>query len=259
MISTRPHIIAALIPILALFLLYVGFAGASGAQWLPPGIQHPLGTDEFGRDILSTTLAATVYSLVKGLIMTGITMILALFLAEIITLSSSKFIAFILQLFANIIESVPAVLWVMIVIIVIPSPRFAVVTLAFTLVSLPFALNISSGEFLRLRSQPFVESAYLLGLSEPHILIRYLLPNMVEVMLPYTIQLLGIAIAIDGAIGVIGMGNRSDLDLGIFLLRGKEHFILHPQVLLASLAMYGVMYGYLVWSSGLVKRISDDN
>lgn len=258
MITSRSQLTILLLPTLVFLLLYAVFSGSPDTQWLPPGIEHPLGTDEFGRDILSITLAATAYSLIKGLFMTAVTMTLALFLAEIITLCSSKFSAFIVKLSANIIDSVPAVLWVMIMIIVIPSPRFAVVTLAFSLVSLPFALNIISGEFLRLRSQPFVESAYLLGLSEPRILLRYLLPNMIEVLKPYTIQLLGIAIAIDGAIGVIGLGNRSDLDLGIFLLRGKEHFILHPQLLLAALTMYVIMYSYLVLSSGIAKRISDD-
>ena len=91
-----------------------------------------------------------------------------------------------------------------------------------------------------------MEAAYSLGASELRVLARYILPNAASVLVPFTGQILGAAIAVDGAIGVIGLGNRSDLDLGVFLLRGKETFGLHPQVLVLALGLYGLLYLYLL-------------
>lgn len=231
----------------------------SALQWVKPGIFHPLGTDEFGRDILASILAATGFSLLKGIIMAGITLILAVMLAEILSLQKNRFASLFVRITANIVESVPVVMWVLIVLVTMRQPRLLVVTTAFSLVCLPPALYIVSGELLRLRRLAYVEAAYLLGEGELKVLICHLLPNAIQVLFPYAIQILGAAIAIDGAIGVIGLGNRADLDLGIFLLRGKENFILHPQLLVAGLIMYSLIYGYLAFLSRYLKRMLNGN
>lgn len=217
--------------------------------WLAPGGIHPLGTDEFGRDIFFTSLAAAGFSLVKGFGIALVTLVMAIALAEGITLSGHRLPALAIRGVANVVESIPSVLWVMIVLIVLREPRLFVVGAAFALVTLPTAAHVLAGEILRLRTMPFVEAARQLGAGELRVLVVYVLPNARAVLVPYSLQLLGAAIAVDGAIGVIGLGNRSDIDLGILLLRGKENFVLHPQVLLASLALYAAIYAYLLYCS----------
>lgn len=237
----------------ALVAVAVGAAGATfsepAAPWLPPALMHPLGTDEFGRNILSASLAAGGVSLAKGFCIALATLIVALVLAEGITLSRHRLPAIAIRGAASVVESIPSVLWVMIVLIVLREPRLLVVGAAFAIVTLPTAAHVIAGELLRLRAAPFVEAAYQLGAGESRVLIAYVLPNARAVLAPYALQVLGAAIAVDGAIGVIGLGNRSDLDLGIFLLRGKENFIVHPQLLLAALAVYAAIYAYLLYSS----------
>lgn len=234
--------------------LFHMFSVTQTGQWLAPSLSHPLGTDEFGRDIFSSALVATGLSLLKGLGITAITFLSAVAIAELITLQGQQRFTLGIRVASSIVESVPTVLWVMIALIVIKEPRFVVVALAFTLVTLPFTVHILSGELLRLRNEPYVETAYLLGAGELRVLLRYILPSAVAVLAPYAIQVLGMAIAVNGAIGVIGLGSRSDLDLGIFLLRGKENFILHPQILLVALTMYGLIYGYILWVGRRIGR-----
>lgn len=243
-----------LLPPLVGFTLFYLFSGEPGDPWAPPGFSHPLGTDEFARDVLATALAATGLSLLKGIAMTAATLVIAIVCAELATLRSSSAFSVVVRASASIIESVPVVLWVLIVLIVVTGPRLVVVGVAFTFVLLPSATHLLSGEFLRLREALYVEAAYLLGASELRVLARYILPNATAVLLPFAVQVLGTAIAVDGAIGVIGLGNRSDLDLGIFLLRGKESFFLHPQILGVALLMYALVYGYLVWAGALLSQ-----
>lgn len=223
--------------------------GEPAGQWLPAQVWYPLGTDEFGRDILSTSLTAAAASLLKGALIAMVTMTLALCVAVLSMLRSRRYVEPVTVAVAAVVESIPSVLWVLIVLVVVREPRLLVVGAAFCLVVLPGATRVIAGELSRLRAQPFVEAAYQLGAGELRVLFRYILPNAGAVLLPYGLQILGGAIAVDGAIGVIGLGNRSDLDLGIFLLRGKESFVLHPQLLLVALCMYALIYGYLMfWS-----------
>jgi hypothetical protein len=50
---------------------------------------------------------------------------------------------------------------------------------------------------------------------------------------------------VDGAVGIIGMGSRTELDLGVFLLRGQENFVLRPHLMMATLAVYVAIYAGL--------------
>ena len=231
------------------------FWSASGAQWTPASVVHPLGTDEFGRDLLATVLAATGLSLSKGLAIAATALGASIVATEMVTLRPRSGLAAVVRLCANVLESVPIVLWIFIVVIAVPGPRFLVVALAFCLVVLPTATQMLSGEFFRLRATPYVEAAYQLGAGELRVLVKYILPNAAAVIIPFGLQVLGAAIAVDGAIGVIGLGSRSDLDLGIFLLRGKENFFLHPQVLIAAVTAYGLLYAYLMWVGSAWARL----
>lgn len=236
---------------LILAIIAVLCAGSLEKPWSSPTLANPLGTDEFGRDVLSTAIVAAGFSLLKGLVMTGTTLILGLLAAEFATLARSAVLSGAIRMLARVIESIPVVFWVLVVVIVLREYRSIVAIVAFTLVVLPSAITIIAGELLRLRHVPFVEAAYLLGVPEPRVLFRHILPGASAVLLPFAVQILGGAIAVDGAIGVIGLGSRLDQDLGVFLIRGKENFQLHPQILLVAIAMYATVYLYLLQLSRL--------
>jgi len=246
--------VALLLPLLAGLGLYLAFSGEAGMPWASFSLRHPLGTDEFGRDVFATILAATGLSLFKGVLVTSVTLAFSVIVAEVVTLPRTASFATVIRVGASIVESVPVVLWVFIALIAVPGPRLVVVGLAFMVVVLPIAAHVLAGEFSRLRQALYVEAAYLAGAGELRVLARYILPNAKAVLMPFALQVLGAAIAVDGAIGVIGLGNRSDLDLGIFLLRGKESFFQHPQVLVLALLMYLVVYGYLLWLGSVAGR-----
>ena len=231
---------------LVLALLALLCAGSLAPPWSSPTLANPLGTDEFGRDVLSTAIIAAGLSLSKGLAMTGTTLVLGILAAECVTLARSAVLSEAIRLLARVIESIPVVLWVLIVVIVLKEHRSIVAGIAFTLVVLPSAITLVAGELLRLRHIPFVEAAYLLGVRESRVLLRYILPNATAVLLPFAVQILGGAVAVDGAIGVIGLGSRLDQDLGVFLIRGKENFLLHPQILIIAIAMYAAIYLHLL-------------
>ncbi len=236
--------------LLALILLLC--ARDANSVWAAPSLFDPLGTDEFGRDLLGTAIKAAGASLLKGLLITTAVMVVSLLAAEFLTLSRSWLASEGLRIVSRVMESVPVVMWVMIVVIVLEQQRSLVGGIVYAVVVLPTAVTILSGELFRLRHREYVEAAYLMGVAESRVLMRHLLPAMGAVLLPFAVQILGGAIAVDGAIGVIGQGSREQLDLGMFLIRGKESFQIHPQVLLVAIGMYLAIYAYLLQIARLV-------
>jgi ABC-type dipeptide/oligopeptide/nickel transport system permease subunit len=221
------------------------FALGASETWSVPSILDPLGTDEFGRDLLATAIVATGLSFAKGAALTMLVLCVGLLIAEGMTLARSEAASVAVTVVARILESVPTVLWVVVIVVLLKEQRVIVAAVAFVTIVAPSAATLMAGELQRLRRLPFIESAYLMGVSEGRILLRHVLPHAGPILLPFAIQVLGGAIAIDGAIGVLGLGSRSDLDLGVFLVRGKENFPLHPQVLWIGILMYGAVYAYL--------------
>jgi len=214
-------------------------------RWAAPTLSGPLGYDELGRNIITTLASAALLSLGKATLITAVVLLIAFVLGHFLSRSPHRYLGAGLQLVVNAVESVPPVLWVIAIFAALREPRLALVGLAFGLVTLPAAIALAAGEIRRLRHEPFVETAYGLGLSEWLVTWRHLLPNAAAVLLPFGFQVIGAALAVDGAVGIVGLGSRIDLDLGAFLLRGQENFQQHPALLIATLAVYLAIYAAL--------------
>ena len=235
------------VPPLCLLAIYLALPWALTDAWLPPSLVHPLGTDEFGRDLLANVILSTGLSALKGLGLAVLAFAFAGLVAYFAVVRGSRTVAVLLRGMTNVVESIPVLLWVLVAVIAINEPRVLVVALAFSIAALPAVSTVIAGELERLVHTPFIEAARMLGVREAHLLWRYLLPNAAAVLAPLVIQVLGAAIAVDGAIGVLGMGNRSQPDLGVMLLRGKENFTDNPQILLLAVGMFAALYAYLIW------------
>jgi peptide/nickel transport system permease protein len=203
--------------------------------------------DEFGRNTWRILALAVLYSFGKGLAITATVAFIAAAVAYLASRRDRQWTTLALRAVCAVVESVPLVLWIAIVVVSVKGPRLWITLVAFGVLVLPSVTQIFLGEFTRMRTAPFVEAAYLLGISEARVFARYLLPAALPVLVPVLIQVLGSAIAIDGAIGVLGLGNRSDIDLGVFLLRGKEQFVTRPELMISALLSYGALYAYLEW------------
>lgn len=209
-------------------------------------IYHLLGTDEFGRDLLLVFIASAGLSLIKGICWAIIVSIISGILSYFLIVTKKYFVSNILRAIFNMIESCPVILWVFLIVASLYYlPLYFSVTIAFVLGASPFAINVISGEFERLWDADYVRAARLTGITEFLIVKRYILKNAIPILLPLTIHITGIALAIDGAMGVIGLGNRSRLDLGILLLRGKEQILVRPYILMITVAIFILIYLYL--------------
>lgn len=233
------------LPLLAL-AAFLWFGLEPVESWISYSWQHPLGTDEFGRDFLAVLIGAMGLSLSKAVIITLIAIIISTVIAYLAIYFQNKVVEGFFRGIVIVVESCPILLWVFVVIIAFSRlPAVIAVTVAFIIAATPFVSNVIAGELERLWKADYVRAARILGIGEWRILMSYILPNAVSVLIPVALNVLGAALTVSGAIGILGMGNRSELDLGILLLRGKENVLQNPTILIVTVMTFIGIYIYI--------------
>ncbi len=205
-------------------------------------IPHVFGVDEFGRDNLIALIQAIAFSTVKGSVLACLAFGSAVAMGGFAASSSRRPVLAVIKVCAAVIESLPGLLWVLILVAAVKLHTGVVIAFAFLVISVPGAAQLAYAEFVRLQEYEFVLAAKAIGCNNVRIVLFHILPNSWALLAPVFFQLLGNAIAISGAIGLLGLGSREDLDLGVFLYRGKEQFSFNPGLLLASLGCYVLLY-----------------
>jgi peptide/nickel transport system permease protein len=231
-----------LLPLLLILACAILHPQMRSEPWLGPALERPLGTDEFGRDALLVLLAASGRSLAFGAFLAVVVTIIALGLAYMLVFRASPAVRGTALAAVQIVESVPVVIWVLVAFSAAGAASKSIAALVFFIAILPFSLALIAGEFWRLRERPYIDAALLLGSNVYRLLRWHLVPNAISVLLPLLVQIVGLAIMIEGAIGLLGFTNRTDLDLGVVLLRGKENVTAHPALLISTLVTFAIIF-----------------
>jgi len=216
------------------------------AAWAPASFALPLGADEFGRNAALVLLASAGRSLLLGFVLAAATLGISTLLAYLIVFGTSRRGAVLVGVVADIVEAVPTVLWVLATVAALKPSSSLIAGVALVLATVSFLTVIIRGELERLMGQGYVEASRLLGLSNPEIVLRHLFPNSLPVIGPIFMQIVGTAIAVYGAIGVLGFSRRTDLDLGMILVRGKENVVTHPMLLISGILTILALYLFLI-------------
>ncbi|MCU0885055.1 MAG: ABC transporter permease subunit [Beijerinckiaceae bacterium] len=213
--------------------------------WEAPRLNLLLGADEFGRNALLVLMVASGRSLASGGLLASLAILVALVFAAAMVRVRGTAATLITQALV-VVESIPVFVWILIIFVATRERLTSGITILFLIAVTPFAANILRGEFLRLLDQPFIHVARMAGMSWSRIMLRHVLPNASSVALPLFAQLLGLGLAIPGAIGILGFTNRTDLDLGVMLFRGKENVVDHPLLLISTIGGILLIYACIL-------------
>lgn len=248
----RRIVASLLIAVAALVQASVGlgvYGDPAGAPWAAPSLQHPLGLDEFGRDLLATAYLAAVNSLLYGLACALAALTVAAAIAYPVAFARSRWLALAIDAAARVVESLPVVIWVLLLTMLAPAAPSAISTVVFLVAVLPYLIRVVAGEFARLSRAPFVEAAQVQELPRHTLIARHLLPNAIGVLGPALAQVCGLAVAINGAIAIVGSAQRTHLTVGTFLLRGKENALTHPRLAVVAVLLLLSVF-VLIWLVG---------
>jgi peptide/nickel transport system permease protein len=169
----------------------------------PPGEVHRLGTDEFGRDVLSRLLHGARVSAAVG----TATLVLATVLGTVFGLFAGYYhrldgpIMRVMDAFMTF----PAIVLAVALIAVLGTTT-ANVVIALTVVFTPRTARVVRASVLGIRDSEFVESARALGQNDPLILVRHVLPNVVSPLIVQSTFVMANAILSEAALSFIGAG-----------------------------------------------------
>lgn len=170
----------------------------------PPSIDHWLGTDQIGRDMLSRLLYATRISLFVGFAATVISTLIGVILGLIAGYFGGVADIIIMRI-TDIIMSFPYILLVLVAAAIF-EPGLWNIILILGFVDWPGAARLVRGSVLSLRESNFVKSNIVAGMPNRYILFSEILPNTVGPVLVYATSVFAISILDEAALSFLGMG-----------------------------------------------------
>jgi peptide/nickel transport system permease protein len=170
----------------------------------PPGGEYLLGTDQFGRDILSRLMWGARISLSVSLSAIAIAMLIGGAIGMVSGYVGGRFDLFVMQVMDVLLSFPSLILGLIVVALLGPDLVNLIVAIALTAIA-PFA-RIARAPTMALKDRAFVEAGRALGFSHARILFRHILPNIVpEVMVMATLWL-ATAVRVEASLSFIGLG-----------------------------------------------------
>jgi peptide/nickel transport system permease protein len=220
------------------------------ARLRPPGEQFWLGTDHFGRDVLSRILHGGRISLVIG---ASVVVVTGLFGTAIGAIAG--FFRALDEPIMRLMDAVmafPAILLAMAIAAVMGASVVNVV-IALSIATTPHTARIVRGSVLVVREMEYVEAARALGASELRVLFRHVLVNTTGPLIVRLTYVFAIAILAEAALSFIGVGPPPPApSFGNIIANGRDFMIAAPWItIFPGLAIIAVVLGLNLLGDGL--------
>ena len=192
-----------------------------------PSALHWLGTDQFGRDLLSRIMHGLRVSL--GVSFAAV--ITALLIGGSIGLAAAYYRGWaerILMRLMDVLIAFPVML-LAIAIIAVLGPGSVTTAVAIAVVYTPIFARLLRGPALVIAESDYVASARAIGASDLRIVALHILPNVASVALVQSSLLLSAAILVEASLSFLGLGAQPPTpSLGMMLSEGRNFLLLSP-------------------------------
>jgi peptide/nickel transport system permease protein len=209
-----------------------------------PGALHWLGTDQFGRDVLTRILHGYRTSLLACTVAVGI----ALFAGGTLGLFAAYYRGWpdrILMRLMDVLFAFPVML-LAIGVIAMLGPHTSSAAIAIAVVYTPIFARLLRGPALVICESEYVMGARAIGASDARIVLRHILPNLASVILVQTSLLLSSAILVEASLSFLGLGTQPPTpSLGLMLAEGRNFLLLSPwSAIFAGFAILFLSFGF---------------
>jgi peptide/nickel transport system permease protein len=174
------------------------------ARLQPPGLNHFLGTDHLGRDILARVAAGLRIAIVISLAVVALALAVGAVLGTTAAMLGGVVDRVIVMIF-DTISAFPAVILALAVIALYGSQMTSLIGLV-AAVFIPHFGRIARAQTLVLREAPFISAERLLGLSVPLIILRHVVPNTIGPLLVVASMDVPVVITIEAGLSFLGLG-----------------------------------------------------
>jgi peptide/nickel transport system permease protein len=180
--------------------------------------EFPLGTDRYGRDILSRLIYGTRTAFFLALTAVPLAALIGTVIGLVAGYAGGRADRY-TMLFVDIIHSLPGIMFLVIIVLIfrsLLSPTWfhglLTLVIGFAAVSWVSLARLIRINVLQIRSQLFVEAAIGLGASRRRVITHHLLPNVLHVILVWIINNIPAVILLEAVLGYIGVGVTGAVD-----------------------------------------------
>ena len=224
-------------------------------RFQPPNTVYWLGTDEYGRDVLSRLLMGARLSLAMGV---GATLF-AVALGVPLGLAAGYFRGWVDELLmraADVLMAIPAIMLGLLVLALTPPAPWKT-ALAVGFVYIPLVARVARSVTLGLAEEDFVQAARARAESASYILFHEILPNAWPPLIVEASLRVTYAILLGSALSFLGLGAQPpSSDWGLMIAEAREFIDRAPWIALApGLAMCLLVIGINLFGDGLRERL----
>lgn len=195
-----------------------------GSKLLTPCLQHPFGTDNFGRDILTRVLYGARISLWLGLVSAGISFFAGTILGAVAGYYQGTPGIIIMRLM-DAVSSFPALI-LAITIATLIGRGITSAVIAVGIVGIPDFARLTYSQTMSVKKKGFVEAERAIGLTDGEILRKHIFPNCISTLIVRLTVNMGSAILIISALSFIGLGVQPPTaEWGNMISDGRNYII----------------------------------
>jgi peptide/nickel transport system permease protein len=181
---------------------------------------HWLGTDELGRDVLTSLMYGVRVSLMVGFLAALTATVIGAVVGAIAGYAGGV-IDVVVMRFTETFQVVPGFI-LAVVIVAISGPGLLTVTAVIALLAWPQVARVLRGEVLRIKRLEYVDAVRCLGIPETKILIGEVLPNAIAPVIAVGTLIIGEAILLEAALSFLGLSSPEIVSWGKMLNSGQR-------------------------------------
>ncbi len=197
----------------------------------PPSAEHWLGTDIFGRDLLTQIMYGGRISLAVGFVATAVALVIGVTWGAVAGYVGGRVDAVMMRL-VDILYALPFMIFIVLLMVVF-GRNLLLLFLAIGAVEWLTMARIMRGQVQSLRQQEFVEAAVSLGLSPATIVRRHLVPNALGPIIVYTTLTIPSVMLLEAFLSFLGLGVQPPAtSWGLLISYGAETMEEYPWLLI---------------------------
>ena len=197
----------------------------------PPSAAHWLGTDIFGRDLLTQILYGGRISLAVGFIATAVALVIGVTWGAVAGYVGGRVDSMMMR-FVDILYALPFMIFIILLMVVF-GRNILLLFLAIGAVEWLTMARIMRTQVQSLRQQEFVEAAVSLGLAPAAIIFRHIIPNAIGPIIVYTTLTIPSVMLLEAFLSFLGLGIQPpQTSWGLLISYGAETMEEYPWLLI---------------------------
>lgn len=187
---------------------------------LAPSLQHPFGTDNFGRDVLTRVIYGTRIDLRVGL-----TAVIAPFVIGVALGCLAGYFGgwldTVIMRCVDVVQAFPFIVLIVAIVSVL-GPGLNNMYVAVALTAWIVYARLIRGEILVVKNKEYVQASRALGMTDARIIIRHVLPNVISPAIVYAMADIALYIGLAAALSFLGLGAKPPTpEWGVMITEGQ--------------------------------------